>query len=259
MSTETDELRDFGRQENEYVLSGIFNPESAPYRHVDYVRKTAQDACSKAERTFGASDVLHIEALANLALFYWRRDEDPQMAAAPLERAKSLLSHQAAQYPEMATELIAVELLLHLLERRNESELGLVSAILDAAEFAWIVDRADEPTAAFGIVTQMIDHAHRTDHKILPYLVCEIGRPFAFDLMAQGRRSDAAKFLREILLPLAVEVWGNDSLQASSIGKEAGWIAKPDGNGIDRELQLSRMLVHVRNLVGELGKRRGRR
>jgi hypothetical protein len=71
----------------------------------------------------------------------------------------------------------------------------------------------------------MAEIALETAHKLLPYLVSEVGRPVGLDLAARGHMKEALVVLREALLPLDLRVWSPDAYQVQLVQREITWLA----------------------------------
>ena len=86
-----EQLRSYGKQENQHVLAQIFSPNSHFYNDLKYIEETAERACRAAEGAFGRDDSIHVEALANRAMFYLLRLGVPDRAEAGLAQAVTIL------------------------------------------------------------------------------------------------------------------------------------------------------------------------
>ena len=238
---EDDRLRDYGRQENQYVLASTFNPTAVLYGDLESVEETAQEACEQAERAFGPEDPIHIEALINLSLFYWKRRRDPLKAETSLVRAAEILSASSSNKEELLTELIAASALVETLKDLAHERLAVIDRIVNTVPRPFGISNQPQQKESVEIYRRMVEIAIDSDHPLLPYLVTEVGRPFALELASAGLRADAVDVLTNILPPLQLKVWEPDSYQTEMVALEARWLAGTGAEDIQLRRELERL------------------
>ena len=236
-----DMLRDFGRQENQHVLASTFNPEAALYSDLEYVEKTAQEACGKAERSFGSEDPIHIEALINLGLFYWKRRRDPLQAETSLVRAAGILSASSSKKKELLTELIAASVLVETLKDLAHERLAVIDRIVNTVPRPFGIGNQPQQRESVEIYRRMVKVALDSNHPVLTYLVSEVGRPFALELASAGFRVDAVDVLTNVLPPLQLKVWEPNSYETEMTALEAHWLAGTGAEDIQLRRELERL------------------
>jgi CHAT domain-containing protein/tetratricopeptide (TPR) repeat protein len=224
------------------VLTNTFNPTASAYKNLDYVEKTAAGACGKAERAFGREDPIHIEALINLALFYWRRRREPAKAEPSLALAAQILSAPDGKNDELLAELIAAGVLVQALRDRVDDRLQVIDRVVNTVPRAFGVG-SDLPQhiRAVEIYRRMAAVAIGSDHPVFPYLVSEVGRPLAWDLATAGHRAEAFVVLEQILPPLNLKVWKPDSYQVRTAEHEARWLRSEGADDVALRHDLERL------------------
>ncbi len=245
-------LREYGRQENDHVLANIFNPRAASFDDLEYVQETAVDACRQAASAFGDTDPLHVEALINAALFYWRRRYDPEAAKPYVAEARTLLNEVSQPNARgLATLLTAVAVLVGILEE-DRAETFSVSALVGGVAPNAFRDATDTHATltAVEIYRRMVKVARETKKGVIRYLVSEIGRPLAIEI-ARDDRSGAAALLKDVLLPLNREVWDDDALQIKIVEREARWLGWPEPDA-QRKRVLDRLVFDLKVIIADI-------
>jgi hypothetical protein len=134
-------LREYRRLANNDVLANTFNPNATGFRNIDYVQDIAEQACRDAKSAFGKYDPIYVEALINLALFFWRRRKDPEHAQTALSEAMEAMATLDSK--ELLAELLAARILVQVQSDPDDENSSIASVLTNTVPIA--VQRRSEP------------------------------------------------------------------------------------------------------------------